>query len=386
MRGHIVQRSPNAGTWSIVIDLDKDASGKRRQKWLTFKGSSKEADAKLTEILHQLNTGTYVMPARTTLAEYLKSWIQDYAPNLTPRSAERYGSIIDLHLAPALGRVALTSLKPAAVQKHYTGLLASGLSPRSVRYVHVVLHKALQTALKLGLVARNVADGLDIPRARRPEMQTWNKDEMAAFLEAAKGTQYYALFYTALYTGMRRSELLALRWSDIDFIYSQISVTRTLHHVKGQYTFSQPKSEKGRRTIALPPSAFLVLEAYRKARDVEAALLNEKVNDDELVFSALGKPLRPNTVSRAWVMLAEKAGVKVIRFHDARHTHASIMLREGIHPKVVQERLGHASIAITLDTYSHVAPGLQDAAALRFDDAVKVRHNIEAGVPNSSQS
>ena len=139
--------------------------------------------------------------------------------------------------------------------------------------------------------------------------------------------------------------------------------------------FTQPKSEKSHRTIALPPSAFLVLEAYRKAKETESLMLGTSLNDSDLVFSALGKPLRPNTVTRAWSMLAARAGIKVIRLHDARHTHASLMLKQGIHPKVVQERLGHSTISITLDTYSHVAPGLQEAATKRFDDALLVRHN-----------
>ena len=169
---------------------------------------------------------------------------------------------------------------------------------------------------------------------------------------------------------MRRSELLALRWQDIDFIYGQISVSRSLHQLKsGEYIFTQPKSEKSRRTIVLPPSAFLVLESYRKAKEMEQDLLGLPFNENDLVFIGIdGKPLRPNTVTRAWSMLAAKAGIKVIRLHDARHTHASLMLKQGIHPKIVQERLGHASIQMTLDTYSHVAPGLQEIAAKRFDD------------------
>jgi integrase len=188
-------------------------------------------------------------------------------------------------------------------------------------------------------------------------MQTWDEAELNHFLEAAKSTPYYALFYTTLYTGMRRSELLALRWQDIDFIYSQIYVNRSIHQLKdGSFVFTAPKTDKSRRTIALPPSAFLTLESYRKAREIECKMLDVPLKDSDLVFSNLGKPLRPNTVTRAWGMLAVKAGGKVIRLHDARHTHASLMLKQGIHPKVVQERLGHSTIAITLDTYSHRSP------------------------------
>jgi integrase len=214
-------------------------------------------------------------------------------------------------------------------------------------------------------------------------MQTWDQDEVIHFLEAARKTPYFALFHTALFTGMRRSELLALRWRDIDFIYSQIYVARSLHQLQdGSYVLTQPKSDSSCRTIALSPSAILVLQNHYEKRKLELAMLGMPLKDDDLVFSTPeGKPLRPNTVSRAWTMLAARAGIKVIRLHDARHTHASLMLKQGIHPKIVQERLGHASIQTTLDTYSHVAPGLQAAAAARFDEAFNPRYSkSESGV------
>ena len=182
---------------------------------------------------------------------------------------------------------------------------------------------------------------------------------------------------------MRRSELLALRWQDIDFLLGQIYVNRSLHVLKGsKVTFKSPKTAKGRRAVALPPSAFLVLAEYRKAREAESVLLDNPISDSDLVFSNLGKPFLPNTVTHAWINLVRRIGLKRIRFHDARHTHASLMLKQGIHPKVVQERLGHSTIAITLDTYSHVAPGLQEAAAKRFDDVVKLRHNNKVSENN----
>lgn len=377
MRGHIVKRYK--GSYTIVLNLGHDPStGKRKQQWVTVKGTKKEAEKRLSELLNQLDTGTFMKAGKTTVAEFLGKWLSDYAqPNLSPRGFERYESIVRVHLVPGLGNVPLTQLKPEHLQRLYTAKLNNGLSAGTVKYLHTVLHKALQTAMKWGSVSRNVADGVDVPRTRRAEMQTWNEDEMACFLEAARKTPYFALFHTALFTGMRRSELLALRWSDVDSIYSQIYINRSLHHLQdSSYVFTQPKSESSRRTIALSPSAILVLQDHYEKRKLERAMLGIPLEDDDLVFSILkGKPLRPNTVSRAWTMLAARAGVKVIRFHDARHTHASLMLKQGTHPKIVQERLGHASIQITLDTYSHVVPGLQEAAAARFDEAFSTRYN-----------
>ena len=372
MRGHIIKRGKNS--YSIAISLGKDpTTGKYKQQWVSVRGNKKDAEKRLSELLHQIDNGTFITPGKITFAEYLDKWLSDYVkPNLSPRGFERYESIIRVHLLPSLGSMTLTQLRPEHLQKHYTSRLNNGLSPLTVRYHHVVLHKALQTAVKWGLVSRNVADGVDVPRARRIEMQTWDEDDIARFLEAAKDSSYYVLFYTALFTGMRRSELLALRWCDVDLIFSQVYITRSLHQLRdGSYVFTQPKSAKSRRMIALSPSAILTLKEYKDKQEVQRVMLGVSLKDDDLVFSTVeGKPLRPNTVSRAWTIMAARSGLKVIRLHDARHTHASLMLKQGVHPKIVQERLGHATIAVTLDTYSHVAPGLQEAAAAGFDNLV----------------
>ena len=375
MRGHITKRGKDS--YSIVISLGKDpATGKYRYQWVSVKGTKKDAEKRLSELLHQLDTGTFVNPGRTTLAEYLQRWLQEYAkPNLSPRGFERYESITRVHLIPRLGNIPLVQLTSEQLQKHYTLKVSEGLSPRSIRYHHVVLHKALETAMKWGLLARNASDGVDVPRAYQTEMQTWDEYEVTRFLEAARDSRYYALFHTALFTGMRRSELLALQWRDIDF--HQISVNRSLHQLRdGSYVFTQPKSVKSRRTIALSPSSVLTLSEHKEDQKGIRAMLGLPLRDDDLVFATHdGKPLRPNTVSRAWAALAAHAGLKIIRLHDARHTHASLMLKQGVHPKIVQERLGHSSIQVTLDTYSHVAPGLQEAAAESFDRLVSPRYN-----------
>ena len=381
MRGHITKRSRDS--YTIVLNLGRDPStGKRRQQWVSVKGTKVLAEKRLSELLSQLDNGIYIKPGKSTLSDFLKLWLRDYAkPNLSPRSLERYESIVRVHLAPALGNMTLTQLRPEHLQKYYTAKLNTGLSARTVRYHHVVLHIALKTAVKWGLASRNVADAVDPPRARNTEMNTWDEDNIIRFLNTAKGTPYYALFYTALFTGMRRSELLALRWQDTDFIYSQISVNRGLHHLNdGSYIFTQPKSAKSQRTIALTPSTILVLKEHHEKQKLERMMQGIPLTDENLVFSHPdGKPLRPNTVSRAWHILATRAGLKVIRLHDARHSHASLMLKQGIHPKIVQERLGHSSISVTLDTYSHVTPGLQQTAANRFDEAFTAAYNETAG-------
>lgn len=372
MRGHIVKRANDS--YTIVLSLGNEPeTGKRIRQWITIKGNKKDAEKCLAEMLHQIDTGSFIKPDKTLMSEYLKMWINEYVkPNLSPRGYERYEGIVRKHLIPALKNITISQLKQEHLQKYYNKMVENGLNPRTVRYHHSVIHKALKTALKMGLINHNVADAVEIPKIKQKEMNVWNEVEINKFLESAKNSPYYELFNLALFTGMRRSELLGLQWKDIDLVYGQISVNRGLHHLKdGSYIFTQPKSEKSRRTIALAPSTILMLKDLWEKRVLESMMTKLTINQDSLVFCMPdGKPLRPNTVTRAWESQAKKAGVKIIRLHDARHTHASIMLKQGIHPKIVQERLGHSSIEMTLDIYSHVAPGLQEAAAKRFDEII----------------
>jgi len=287
--------------------------------------------------------------------------------------------MVKKYLIPSLGQLPLTQLRPEHIQRFYAEKLAKGradgsggLSSRTVRYMHVTLHKALKNAVKMGIIIRNPADAVEVPKQKSREMQIMNESEIHIFLEYAKYTPYYALFYTALFTGMRRSELLALRWSDVDLALCQLYISRTVHRLQnGEIIFSVPKTSKSKRMVNLSPSTAITLREHRAQQEM---IKGYSLSDDDLVFSQYdGKLLLPDSVTHAWKSLANRIGLKGIRLHDARHTHASLMLKQGIHPKVVQERLGHASIKITLDVYSHVAPGIQRAAANKFDDIVLSR-------------
>ena len=302
MRGHIIKRYEDS--YNIVLNLGTDpATGKRKQQWITVKGTKKEAEKRLADMLHQLDTGTFMKPSKTTLAEYLERWLKDYAwPYLAPRTAEGYESIIRQHLIPKLGNITLTQLKPEHLQKYYSEMLRSGrcdsscgLSAQTVRHHHTALHKALQTAVEWGLLSRNAADAVRPPYAERPEMHTWSEDDITRFLESVKDTPYYALFYTALFTGMRRSEFLALKWSDIDLLLCQVYVNRSLHQLRdGSIVYRAPKTAKGRRMIALSPSVTLVLREHKEQQEATWAQLETLLKDDDLVFSTVdGKPLRP---------------------------------------------------------------------------------------------
>lgn len=383
MRGRIIKRK-GSNNYTIVLQLGLDPStGKRKQQWITAGPSKREAEKQMAKLIHDLDTDTFTKPNKKTLAEYLNEWINNVRGNLSPRTAEGYVTIIN-RIIPVLGAVPITQLKPDALQKYYSDSLTNGrlnkpggLNPLTVRHHHALLHRALKNAVEWGLIIRNPADAAHPPRPQPSEINIMSEDEIHTFLEAARQTPYFHLFHTILFTGLRRSEVLALRWSDVDLLLSQISVSRSIHQLRdGSYIFRQPKSAKGRRTVALSPSATQVLREYRDKITTERLLDGNLLRDNDLVFSRSdGSPIRPNTITRVWSDLAKKCGISASRLHDARHSHASIMLKAGVHPRIVQERLGHSTIAITLDIYSHVSPGLQEAAAKQFDDALQLGHN-----------
>jgi integrase len=391
MRGSIKERGHS---YRLKVSLGKNLiTGKYDAYYETVPHDKKNAEKRLRELLTELDKGTFIKPGKATLSEYLKTWLADYcAPNLSENTTALYTIICNKHINPTLGNVPLVELKPQHLQHLYADKMSGGLSNRSVQLIHVVLHKALKNALKIGLISRNVTELVDMPKIQHYEMHVMSETDVHLFLEMARNTEYYALFYTLLFTGMRRGEALALRWQDVDLILHELSVTRSVQYLDGvepdkRISFKETKTQKSRRQISLSPSLVDVLKDHRdvqiKIRDAmnkenEENKENKEKNellDSDLIFSHPdGSPLLPNSVTHAWIKVARRCGLKGIRLHDARHTHASIMLKHGIHPKIVQERLGHAGIAITLDLYSHVTPGLQQAAADKFDAILLSNH------------
>lgn len=371
MRGSIVARGDS---WRIKVPLGKDsATGKYTAFYETVRGTRKDADRRLRELLTELDKGIFVRPGKATLGEYLTAWLNDYCkPNLSPRTHELYSYMCEKHIAPALANILLAELRPPHLQHLYAEKLAAGLSPRTVQLIHVTLHKALKNAVRAGFLSRNVAEAVDSPKVTRPEMRTMSETDMHIFLEMARDTEYHALFYVLLFTGLRRSEALALTWGTVDLLLCEMSVTRSMQFIGNKVSFKQPKTTKSRRMIALSPSTVAVLKDHLMLQNTRRQALElPPVTDNDLVFCHWnGSPLLPNSVTHAWIKLTRRCGLRGIRLHDTRHTHASLLLKQGVHPKVVQERLGHAGIAITLDLYSYVAPGLQQAAANKFDDIV----------------
>lgn len=377
MRGNITKRSENS--YRIKVCVGKNPlTGKYDSYFETVKGNKKEAERRLRDVLTELDKGFLVQPNKVTLSDYLKAWLTDYCkPNLSPRTLELYEYICQKHITPSLGSMSLTELRPQHLQHLYSEKLTSGLSNRTVQLIHITLHKAIKDAVKTGLLARSIVEAVDRPKIQHHEMHVMSETDVHLFLEMTRATEYYSLFYTNLFTGMRRGELLALRWQDVDLLLCQLSVSRSMGYLgrveSGQrIVFNEPKTKRSKRLISLSPSTVIVLREHREAQDnLRQSLALAPVDGSDLVFSHFdGSPLLPNSVTHAWIKLVRRCGLPGVRFHDARHTHASLLLKQGVHPKIVQERLGHSSIQTTLDTYSHIAPGLQQAAANKFDDIV----------------
>jgi integrase len=360
MKGHVYQRAK--GSWTIVYDLPTDmVTGKRRQKSQTVKGTKRDAERALREVLLSLEQGSYVKPNKITLGELLRQWLIEYASmNTTDRTQESYTSIIERHLIPALGRVSLIELQAQHIQGYYVKKLSDGradgkggLSARSVVYHHRILSKALDYAVKMGLVVRNMAKVVKPPRVAMVTMQTLSPEEVSRFLDMARDTDYYVYFATLLYTGLRRGELLALRWRNLDLGSGKLAVVETAYRLgSGEYRIKEPKTPQSRRTVILPPSLVELFKVYRFDQELLRIQLGISLNADDFVFIRPdGSPINPNVITLAFRRITKRAGLKDVRVHDLRHTHATLLLKAGIHPKVVSERLGHANIGITLETY-----------------------------------
>jgi integrase len=391
MKGSIRKRSIKG--WEVIYDLPVDPlTGKRRQKSQTIRGTKRDAERALREIISSIEKGSYVKPNKINLGDWLRQWLKEYASmNTTSRTQESYYSIIERHLIPSLGRVPIAELHAQQIQNYYAEMISKGradrkggLSARSVIYHHRILSKALSYAVKMGLVVRNVANDAEPPRADRKTMNTLSLEEIRLFLDAASNTEYYAFFATMLYTGLRRGELLVLRWRNLDLENAKLMVVESGHKLdNGEYIIKEPKTAKSRRTVVLPDSLVELLKAYRADQELLRVQLGVTLDSDDFVFIRPdGSPINPNAVTLAFHRIIKKANIKKIRLHDLRHTHATMMLQANVNPKIVSERLGHANIGITLDIYSHVLPGMQEAAVEKFEKLFEPdkSQNIEPNV------
>jgi integrase len=350
--------------WRYRVELARDpATGRRR--YTTKGGFHTERDARraLNRVLVSIDDGMHVARTKIVASDYLTDWLARARADLKPTTAAGYGHAVQT-LAGAFGAVRVQDLTPLMIEDLYSELLERGFAPKTVRNIHSVLHRALADAERLGLVARNPARSVRGPSVSRTEQGTWSPEQLSQFLTTTAGDPLHGVFVLLATTGMRRGEVVGLRWVDVDLDRAVASVVHTITTVHGRPVESTTKTAKSRRRVSLDASSVIVLRAHRAAQRKERLVVGAGWIDHGLVFCRYdGSPLHPDLVTRRFRTLVEQAGLPKIRLHDLRHTYATLALRAGVHPKVVSERLGHATVGITLDLYSHVAPSLDEQAA-----------------------
>jgi integrase len=377
MKGHLRERSP--GHWAIILDVRDPRTGARKRRWHSFEGTKRKAQIECARLVLETQKGTLVDPTRETLAAFLERWIEHMQGQVSPRSLERYAELCRKNLAPLLGGLALAKLQPAHISEAYAKALASGrrdgkggLSPRTVTHMHRVLREALQQALAWQLLARNPADAVKPPKVERKQLSTYDIQQTAELLEGLRGNRMFIPTVLAGLCGLRRGEIAALQWKHIDIERRQIAVAQSAEQTRAGVRYKPPKSGRA-RTVAMSDTVTAELRAHRVAQAEGLLNLGVRLSENTFVVArADGSPLQPNSLSHEWVRQIGKIGLPRIRYHDLRHAHATHLLLSGVHPKVASERLGHSKVGITLDLYSHVLPGMQEDAAARVDDALRI--------------
>lgn len=373
MAGYIRQRGK--GKWLVRIFMGRDVTGKRRYLNNTIHGKKKDAIAFVSKTLTQISTGTFVEPSALTIDEYLDKWLEAAArPRLSERTFADYSEVLNRYVRPKLGNKRLSQLQPLEIQELYSEMQERELSAGTVRGTHVILSSALKQAVRWRMLLVNPGQSVELPKRTRREMKALSPGEAIAFLEAAKEDPHGLVFAFGLVTGMRPEEYLALQWKDIDLQQGTATVQRTLcwrRRKGGGWYFGEPKTSQSRRTIPVPASIIKAL-GHHKARQAETRLKKGKVYQAlDLVFAtSTGGPLHSeNLATRNFRAIRDRAKLcSSLTPYSLRHTCATLLLLRGENPKVVSERLGHSSIVLTLDTYSHVLPSMQQAASDKLED------------------
>ena len=385
IRKKVVARQGKTYTyWEARVTVGRDpGTGKQIQK--SFSGKTqREVREKMQAAAVAVTEGTYIEPSRMTLSQWLDIWEKDYLGGVKPHTVRAYSSIIRIHLKPSLGAAKLEALHAHTIQEFYNGLGAGregkpGLSPKTVKNIHGVLHEALQQAIRLGYLRSNPADACELPRVEKKEIRPLDSDEISRFLAAIKGHRFEAVYIVDLFTGLRRGEILGLTWARVDLARGSIRIDRQLQSIPGQrgaYRLAATKSDKA-RTIA--PASLVIATLRRwKARQAEWQLrAGPDWEGEGYVFTdELGHHLSPSTVYHNYKRLVASIGLPEARFHDLRHSYAVASLRAGDDIKTVQDNLGHATASFTLDVYGHVTDEMKRASAARMDSFIESLGNL----------
>ena len=377
MRGHIAKKGKRY--YAVVYEGVDPTTGKERHRWHAGGPRRSDAEKLLTELVKRAHDGHTTPTERVAFGEYLtEKWLPIQRAQLRPSTFDSYRRNIENHVLPALGRVPLHKLTPEDLDTFYARLLTEGklngdgggLSPKTVRYIHLTIHKALKDALRKGSVVRNVAEAADPPKLssqKRDEIKAWTAEQLRSFLDSIRDDRLYPALHLASHTGMRRGEILGLRWSDVDLDSALVSVRQALISVAYEMQISDVKTSYGRRVIDLDAGTVAVLRRWRKDQAEERLASGGSYKDTGLVFGrADGNWLHPDLFSQTFDRAVARSGLPAVTLHDLRHTHATLLLKAGVPVKVVSERLGHSNPGFTMSVYQHVLPGMQAQAATAF--------------------
>jgi integrase len=343
--------------WIAEISLPDGKRKKKRAK------TQKEAQDWLLEIRQQVHDGFLLKDENVKVSEFLTKFLEEVAiHSVKPSTYRSYSQLVNTHVIPAIGHIKLVKLRPDHLQSLYSKKLTDGLSKRSVQYMHAVVRRALNQAVKWGLIVRNPTDAVTPPKPQRREPQTLSSEQAKTLIDSVSEPRWKTIYVIAILLGLRKSEILGLRWQDIDFNNNAISINNIVYEIDGKIYTGTPKTNTSRRTVAMPDLVAETLIQYQKLTNNYAGLV---------FTTSSGRPVSQRNLSRHFYTALDKAELPRIRFHDLRHTAATLLLKENVHPKIVQEMLGHSSIALTLDTYSHVIPSMQKEAASKMDELFK---------------
>lgn len=368
MAGKTVKK--DGKTWYFTLTHGKKENGKPQQfKKRGFK-TKQEAQKAVNELEHSLTTGTYIKPNKMTYSEYMMShWLEDKITQVKKQTLATYKWLIVGHVLPALGDIELTKLTPMAIQKFYNQMTKNEqLTDENIQKIHTLIKDSLKKAERWELISKNPAALVDRPKAVKKEVVVWDVDEVKLFLKQAdNGSRYYIAFLIALTSGARQGEILGLRWQDVDFENNCIRITQTLSS-DGKEILPYTKTKSGARTIDLPKETMKRLKKHERMIEQEKGNAEPGTYSDKdlVICTESGTPTNKSNIRRVFSTAIRRAGVKKIKFHSMRHTHATLLLLQGENPKIVSERLGHATVRLTLDTYSHLLPSMQKETAKKF--------------------
>lgn len=366
--GTIGQRAD--GKWYAALTNGVDHNGKPKRRWV-YGDTQAEVKKKLRALQRAQEDNTLVDPSKMTLQDFLQTWLKEISPRIKPSTLQKYRQLVDYHLTPRIGKHQLQKFTPLHAQAMQRDIMEQ-VSPATAMNCHTCLKTALRQAVKWGLVGRNIMEAVDPVRYRKKDISVWEPHHIQQFLQAASEHRLYPVFYTLLTTGLRRGEILGLQWSDLQD--GRLTVRRTLVVVANKATFSSPKTEAGERRIPLPADTLQVLEQHKHRQALEKDLAGSSWEEGHLIFpTSVGTPIHPRNLEREWYKLIERAEVPRIRLHDLRHTYATLAISQGVDPKALAQRLGHAKASFTLDVYAHTFEAQREAAALSLADLTQVR-------------